>query len=79
MKITYQSDGKEKTVSYIEGHWEGDDFALVGLLNVNVSAVIGRFEYFPTVWHRVKAVADFLKGTLDTPEPTVENNPGVIY
>ncbi len=79
MNITYTKNGKDRALSFIEGHWTGDDFELVGLLNANVSAVVGHHEYYPTPWHKAKDVADFLNGVLDTPEPSIPSEPGVIY
>lgn len=72
MKITYKdSAGKERSLDYDEDseHWSGQDLRIVNLLNSSISDFLGSYNYFPTIWHAVKAVADELKGTLDAPEP----------
>ncbi len=78
MTITYTDDaGKERKMLYDEDNarWSGDDVELALLINENLIGFIGRYEYFPHVWYRVKAVADALDGSLDTPEPVLEPNP----
>jgi hypothetical protein len=78
MKITYEQDGKEKTLTYKDGVWSGTDFAAV--LNASFTAFLGRHSYFPTAWHEAKAVADKLGGTLDEEEPeAVDIDPNVVY
>jgi hypothetical protein len=79
MNIKYTQDGDEKELDFVNGVWTGDDPEVVGLLNTSPHAFIGRHEYYPVPWFMVKAVADVLGGALDTPEPTVESKPGVIY
>lgn len=77
MKITYEKDGKEKTITYIDGVWKGE---FEEVLNASVSVFLGRSEYFETNWHEAKAVADQLGGTLDEDEPEgVDIDDNLVY
>ena len=45
---------------------------LVETLNFNVDMILDQPKYFPTAWHKAKAVADQFGGKVDEPEPDYE-------
>lgn len=81
MTITYQDENEqERTLTLGNGGvWSGDDAQLVGLLNFDTEDWLGGSPYFLTPWHKAKAVADKLRGVLDTPEPEVKHVKGRVY
>jgi len=85
MKVTYRDEagGERRLTLGLGGVWSGDDPALADTLNTDVLFVewIGRFDYYPTPWHKAKAVADKLGGEVDEPEPEFEQGdiPGKVF
>lgn len=78
MTITYMIDGVEYQLTYQQsGEWSGGHEGYAEALNIDFVGTVGRFEYYPTPWHKVNHVATVLRGTLDTPEPKFETgDPG---
>lgn len=83
MKITYEHEGEEfeLTCDASAREWKGGHPGIATSLTHAFVATLGQAEYYPTAWHRAKHVADFLQGTLDTPQPAFETGEkdDVIY
>lgn len=45
----------------------------------NIGARRFETQYYPSGWHRMAAIVSFLGGKMVTPEPKVEENPGMVY
>ncbi len=83
MHIIYRHCGQQFTLTFELGKWSGGHPGLASELNKSISRVLGveAMGYYPTMWHKAKAVADFLKGTIDQPEPKFDTGerPGIVY
>ena len=84
MKITYTFEGKQYTLELRDGgQWHGGHEGMAAVANhfFDEFVTAGRSAYFPTPWHRAKALADKLGGTVDLPEPVFEtgDHPGKVF
>lgn len=69
MNVYYTRNGVQYTLTLVNGMWTGGHDDIAKRLNESLSDVLGRYEYYPTRWHEARAVAEFLGGMLDAPQP----------
>jgi hypothetical protein len=81
MNIDYIFEGKPYRLTYENLRWSGGHPGYAEDLNDLFIETVGRYEYYPTPWHRVNHVATVLGGKLDTPKPTFATGEkeGVVY
>ena len=70
--IEYEFEGETYRLVLRDGKWSGGHPGAVRALTENFVSIVGRSEYYPTMWHRAKHLADVLGGRVLEPEPTYE-------